>query len=157
MAKAASASVPAAELALYEALVATRSDVQRRGASVPYTSLNGHMFSFLTKTGTLALRLSAADREAFVAKYATPPCVQHGAVMKDYVEVPAELLAATAKLKKYFDASHDYVAALKPKATTRKKAPAAKNAPAKTSTSKKTKAAAKKTPASKKTAAKKAR
>ncbi len=52
----------------YDALVATHPDVERKGAATPYTSMNGHMFSFLTPDGTLALRLSAADREAFVEK-----------------------------------------------------------------------------------------
>ena len=41
----------------YEKLIATNPNVERKGATMPYTSLNGHMFSFLTKTGTLALRL----------------------------------------------------------------------------------------------------
>ena len=40
--------VPAEKLALYEKLVATNPDVARKGAKTPYTSLNGHMFSFLT-------------------------------------------------------------------------------------------------------------
>jgi hypothetical protein len=35
---------------------------------MPYTSLNGHMFSFLTETGTMALRLPAGEREAFLKK-----------------------------------------------------------------------------------------
>ena len=52
-------------LDLYNRLIATQSDVQRKGASMPYTSVNGHMFSFLTADGHLALRLPAAEREAF--------------------------------------------------------------------------------------------
>src|SRR5262249_40361121 len=65
------AEVPADKLALYEKLVATLPGVERKGATVPYTSVNGHMFSYLTKTGTLALRLPAEAREAFLAKYKT--------------------------------------------------------------------------------------
>jgi hypothetical protein len=52
----------------YDRLIATQPDVQRKGASVPYTSLNGNMFSFLTPDGHLALRLPSPDREAFLAK-----------------------------------------------------------------------------------------
>ncbi len=49
--------VPAEKLALYEKLVAANPNVERKGATMPYTSLNGHMFSFLTETGTVAIRL----------------------------------------------------------------------------------------------------
>ena len=38
-------------LALYEKLVATNPNVERKGDTMPYTSLNGHMFSLLTKQG----------------------------------------------------------------------------------------------------------
>ena len=36
-----------AVLASYEALVATGPGVERKGKTMPYTSVNGHMFSFL--------------------------------------------------------------------------------------------------------------
>ena len=49
--------VPARTLELYDRLVATNPDLKRKGKTMPYTSLNGHMFSFLTKEGMLALRL----------------------------------------------------------------------------------------------------
>ena len=45
------------KLALYEKLVATNPKVERKGATVPYTSVNGHMFSYLSKEAKLALRL----------------------------------------------------------------------------------------------------
>ena len=47
---------------LYEELVATRPGLERKGKTMPYTSVNGHMFSFLTSEGTLALRLPQAER-----------------------------------------------------------------------------------------------
>jgi TfoX/Sxy family transcriptional regulator of competence genes len=43
--------------------------------------------------------------------------------MVEYVEVPDALLSNTRELKKVFDLSDEYVAALKPKPTTRKKTP----------------------------------
>jgi hypothetical protein len=104
----------------YEALVATNLAIERKGATMPYTSLNGHMFSLLTKEGAVVLRLSPDDRSAFLKKYKTPTVVLYGAVMKEYVEVPDALLAKTATLKKFFDASFQYVSALKPKPTTKK-------------------------------------
>ena len=120
MSKAADAAY-ADKLALYDKLVATNPSVKRKGATMPYTSLNGNMFSVLTRTGTLALRLPAAAREAFLEKYKTRLCEQYGAVMVEYVEVPDALLSKTRELKKFFDLSYEYVGSLKPKATTRKK------------------------------------
>lgn len=121
MSKSKTAGVPPDKLALYETLIATRPGVERKGATMPYTSLDGHMFSFLTKTGTLALRLPAEQRTAFLETYNTRLCEQYGTVMKEYVEVPDHLLENTDELKTYFDLSHAYVASLKPKPTTRKK------------------------------------
>jgi TfoX/Sxy family transcriptional regulator of competence genes len=115
------AAIPADNLALYEKLVATNPRVERKGAAMPYTSVNGHMFSFLTSAGKLALRLPEEARDEFLKKYKTKLCKQHGTVLKEYVEVPDALLKRTQELKKFFDLSYDYVAALKPKPTTRKK------------------------------------
>src|SRR5262245_10954831 len=120
MAKAAP-TPPADQLALYQALVATNPEFEVKGASMPYTSLNGHMFSFLTKDGTLALRLPTDEREAFLKQHKTRLCEQHGKVLEEYVEVPESLLKKTKQLKKYFDISLAYISSLKPKPTTRKK------------------------------------
>ena len=120
MAKAASAA-PADKLALYEKLVATNPQVKRKGATMPYTSVNGHMFSLLTKSGTLALRLPEHERAAFLKKYKTKLTEQYGVVMKEYVDVPESLLQKTSELKEYFAVSYEYVSSLKPKPTTRKK------------------------------------
>lgn len=112
--------IPADKLALYEALVATHPDIARKGATSPYTSVNGHMFSYLGPDGTLGLRLPKDARETFQATYDTPPFVQYGSVMKEYVTVPADLLADTAALTPLFAASYDYVSGLKPKPTKKK-------------------------------------
>jgi hypothetical protein len=110
------------KLLLYKKLVATNPNVERKGATVPYTSVNGHMFSYLSKEGKLALRLPPAEREAFLKKYKAQLCTAYGVVQPKYVEVPDALLAKTAELKKFFDASYEYVASLKPKKTKSKKA-----------------------------------
>jgi len=112
--------IPAENLEWYEKLIATNPTVERKGAAMPYTSLNGNMFSFLTGTGALALRLPAKEREAFLQKYKTTLCEQHGSVLEEYVRVPVDLLKNTRELKRHFDASYAYVASLKPKATKRK-------------------------------------
>ena len=112
----------AENLARYEALVATSPGVERKGATMPYTSVNGHMFSLLTKDGSLVLRLAPKDRDVFLKKYKTPIVRLYGAVMKEYVEVPDALLARTSSARKFFEASYRYVSALKPKPTVRRKA-----------------------------------
>jgi len=99
MAKKTPSAIPADRLALYEKLVATNRRVVRKGASMPYTSLNGHMCSFLTKTGNLAPRLPEAERDAFLKKYKSTLCEQHGRVLSEYVEVPDALLKKTSEVK----------------------------------------------------------
>jgi hypothetical protein len=115
------AEAPADKQELYDKLIATLPGVSRKGATVPYTSVNGHMFSYLSKTGTLALRLPEEARGAFLKTYETTLCQQYGVVQKEYVEVPDALLRKTSELKPFFALSFTYVSALKPKPTTRKK------------------------------------
>src|SRR5215468_6637275 len=105
-------AIPADKLALYEKLVATQPGVERKGATVPYTSLNGNMFSYLTKSGEVALRLPEGEREVFLKKFKTKLCEQYGVVQKEYVIVPDALLQKTAELKKYFAQSFEYVSSL---------------------------------------------
>src|ERR1035438_4087336 len=109
MAKPAAGAVPLDKLELYEKLVATNPNVERKGATVPYTSLNGHMFSYLSKQGTLALRLPTGEREAFLKKYKAKLCDAYGRVQPEYVEVPDSLLSSTQELQKFFDRSFEYV------------------------------------------------
>ena len=115
-----SSKVPADKLELYEKLVATIPKVERKGAANPYTSLNGHMFTYLNPTGSLALRLPADEREKFLKKYKTTLFEAYGAVMKEYVTVPDSLLKNTKALSKYFALSYEYVASLKPKPSKKK-------------------------------------
>ena len=149
--------IPAATLELYEKLVASNPKVERKGKAMPYTSLNGHMFSFITAEHQMALRLSAEDRDAFLEKYKSAICEQHGRVMKEFVLVPHSLLKKTDELTEYFDQSFAYINSLKPKATTRAKKKGAKKAAKKKSAKKKAagKKAAKKKAVSRKSAKKK--
>jgi hypothetical protein len=109
-------------LAFYEKLVATNPKVERKGDTVPFTALNGHMFSYLGKTGEMALRLPTDEREEFLKKYRTSLCQLYGVVQKEYVMVPPALLKKTSELKKHFDVSYAYVSSLKPKPAKKKRA-----------------------------------
>ncbi len=108
---------PSEALERYESLVATNPDVDRKGAKNPYTSRNGHMFSFLGPDGTMALRLPDDRYEEFLSTFDSGPVESYGAVMRGYVSVPDELLADTDALKPWFDASHEWIGSLKPKPT----------------------------------------
>jgi hypothetical protein len=108
-------AIPADKLALYENLIATLPRIERKGAVHPYTSLNGHMFTYLDQTGTMGMRLPKEEVEAFLKKYKTTLFKSYGVVKKDYVTVPDALLANTKELKKYLEISYEYVKTLKPR------------------------------------------
>ena len=110
-------TIPADKLELYEKLVATNPEVARKGASVPYTSRNGHMFSYLNASGLMALKLPKDERDAFLKRYKTKLFEAYGIVQKEFVTVPDQLLKKTSELKPYFDLSYEYVGTLKPKPT----------------------------------------
>jgi hypothetical protein len=110
---------PPEKLELYDQLVATNPEVDRKGASVPYTSCNGHMFSYLNAAGDMALKLPKGERDAFLEKYNTTLFEAYGIVQKEFVTVPDTLLANTSELKPYFDMSYEYVKSLEPKPTKR--------------------------------------
>ena len=116
-----SETVPQDKLALYEKLIATQTEIERKGKTNPYTSHNGHMFSHLSKSGTLGLRLPKEERQAFLEKNNTSLYESYGAVMKEYVAVPNELLENTAELQSYLEISYECIKTLKPKPTIRKK------------------------------------
>jgi hypothetical protein len=103
---------------LYVELVATIAEAQVKGAKVPYTSMNGNMYSYLGDNG-VALRLPAGVREEFLERYRTTLYHAYGIVQKEYVTVPADLLARTGELAPYFRASFEYASTLKPKPTKR--------------------------------------
>lgn len=107
-------------LKAYDAVIATVPSVERKGDTVPYTSLNGHMFSYISKEGVLALRIPKDILEGFLKKYKTQNSSSYGIVQKEYADVPPNLLKKTADLAPYFQASYGYVRALKPKASAKK-------------------------------------
>lgn len=108
---------PPEKLELYQALVSTVAGVEVKGATMPYTSRNGHMTSFLDKDGEVSLRLSEAEREEFIEKHDAHISVQHGAEMKDFVVVPASMLETRDEAGGWFAKSWEWAGTLKPKPT----------------------------------------
>jgi len=113
-------SAPNPTVELYEKLVHTIPNLERKGDANPYTSMNGNMFTLLLQSKTLALRLPEPDRTAFLKKYKTKLFEAYGAVMPEYVTVPDSLLPKTRELQKYMQASYEYAKTLKPKPTKKK-------------------------------------
>ena len=105
---------------LYDRLIATNPEIERKGDANPYTSLNGNMFTLLHQS-RLAIRLPENGREKFLKKYKTTLFEAYGAVMKEYVAVPDGLLENTKELRQYLDLSYAYAKTLKPKATQKKR------------------------------------
>ncbi len=109
--------VPGDHLKLYDSLIRSTLNIETKGKTTPYTSLNGNMFSFLTADGSMGLRLSKADRDEFIREFDSKLIERFGKPMKEYVEVPAKLLAEPEKLNRYVLMSYRYVAALPSKPT----------------------------------------
>lgn len=101
--------------ALYQKLIDTHPEVNMKGKTMPYTSVNGHMFSILDKQGCLGLRLPKEEREQFLKDHNTKIHEAYGHNMPEYVRVPDEMLADTDSLAPYLMISYMYVCGLKPK------------------------------------------
>jgi len=102
-------------LGVYNQLIEYLEHIERKGKTMPYTSINGHMFSFLSKEGEMGLRLSKADLDDFINEYKAELMVQHGKTMKEYVKIPSNLFNQIDILSSYLHKSLDYVSGLKPK------------------------------------------
>ncbi len=112
---------PPEKVALFDKLIATIPEIERKGDTNPYTSYNGNMFTHLTPDGIFSIRLSEKDVEAFIKKYKTKLLEIYGIVKKDFVVVPDDLFKKTDELKPYLQKSFDYVKTLKAKPTTKAK------------------------------------
>jgi hypothetical protein len=88
-----------------------------KGAKNPYTSRNGHMFSFLDGDGAMALRLSKDLTDVFLSRYESGPVIQHRSVMRGYVSIPDDLLSDTNELGSWFTKAYVWVGTLEPKPT----------------------------------------
>lgn len=103
------------KLDIYDQLVAKCPRFVRKGKTVPYTSVNGHMFSLLNKEGELGFRFSKQVQEKHIQEWGTTYFKSHGATMKGYVLIPDHMLEDLDKLSEYLNESYDYVMTLPPK------------------------------------------
>ena len=107
--------------ALYDRLIDTHPGIERKGKTMPYTSVNGHMFSQLNKAGEIGIRLSKEDGERFMQQYGTAEFRSYGAVMRGYVLVPDSLVEDPKTFGPWLSAAWDYAKSLKPKESKSKK------------------------------------
>ena len=122
-------TLPEELIAQYDLIVSKIPEMERKGANLLYTSMNGNMYSMMRKDGALGIRLSADDRKAFMEKYQAVPFENYGSLIKEYVEIPAQVLMDTDTMVYYMKRSHTYAKTLKPKPTVKtKKKPTTKEA-----------------------------
>jgi hypothetical protein len=107
--------IPKEILELYDSLIASYPDIERKGKTTPYTSANGYMFTFLSNEGRMGIRLPKERRELFIHTYDTGLMEQYGRVMKEFVEVPDGLLKDKKVITPLIQKSLEYVMSLKPK------------------------------------------
>ena len=119
-AKKAASAAPETETALYIAAVAATKGAELKGATTPYTSLNGNMYSFLDKHGVFAVRLDAGERAKLIELGGTEYIHETGSRMREYVGAPKAILADTGQAVAWLTKSLAYARTLKPKATKRK-------------------------------------
>jgi hypothetical protein len=107
-------------LAAFDAMIAAVPGVERKGATLPYTSINGNMYACISKAGVIGLRLSASDLTAFLAKHKASLFEGvPGYINKEYAAIPEPMLSDTTTLRTWFRKSHANASSLKPKKTTR--------------------------------------
>ncbi|WP_394970435.1 hypothetical protein [uncultured Croceitalea sp.] len=102
------------QLKIYDEIV-DKAELVRKGKTMFYTSDNGYMFSQLNKAGEIGIRLSKEDTIDFDSKYKAQAFKSYGAIMKDYVLIPQDLLEDIKVVVLYLKKGHEYVMSLPPK------------------------------------------
>lgn len=108
-----------AVLAAFDLMISSVKGVERKGATMPYVSINGNMYGMINKADQIGIRLSDSDREAFMLAGGKPFEGIPGFVNKEYGGITAEMLSNKKLLQTWFRLSHAYAAKLKPKPTKR--------------------------------------
>ena len=112
---------PTDRVDLYDKYIASHPDIVRKGAANPYTSVNGHMFSCLSRDGDVAVRVSNEDRAEFLEKHPDAVFITYNTVMKEYILLPYDIFKDEKAFMFWLNRSFEHVRSFKPKPTTRKK------------------------------------
>ncbi len=82
---------------------------------MPYTSANGHMFSFFNKDNEIGIRFSKEIQKEYMEKYDTIIYKSNNAVMRGYILISNEMMEDLNNVVKLLNESFDYVMSLEPK------------------------------------------
>ena len=105
----------------YKQVVEEHPDAKLKGAKSDYTSKNGHMFSFLSGEGIMALRFGKDEQKELMEEFGTDFVIQYNSVMHGYVDVPDDVVSDPKAFSSLFQRSYEYISSLEPKPTTKKK------------------------------------
>ncbi|MBO6524151.1 MAG: hypothetical protein JJ971_10010 [Balneolaceae bacterium] len=109
-------SAQKAYIELYRSIIDHVEGIELKGKTMPYTSVNGRMFSQLNKDGEIGIRLSEVEMQKFFSKFPdSKPFKSYGATLKGYVLIPEEMLADPALIGEYLAMSYQHVLTLEPK------------------------------------------
>lgn len=107
-------------LKAYISLVAQFDGVEIKGKKMPYTAVNGNMFSFLDDHDRLCLRFSEERKAELNSFHGTTDVIQYGAVMRGYIPLTPETMMHDNELVELFREALAYATSLKPKPTKKK-------------------------------------
>jgi TfoX/Sxy family transcriptional regulator of competence genes len=109
-----------AVLAAFDTMIEGVKGAERKGATMPYCSINGNMYAMINKANVIGLRLDDNDLQAFLLSGAKPFEGIPGFVNKGYAAIPQAMLADKKALQTWFRLSHNYASKLKPKPTVKR-------------------------------------
>lgn len=99
-------------LSTYKSVIENCKGIELKGKTTPYTSANGHMFSFINKENQLGFRFDKKVQEKYIQEWPSTYLYSHGSKMKGYVLIPEDMLDDLEALTKYLQESHEYVCSL---------------------------------------------
>ncbi|NNF33927.1 MAG: hypothetical protein HKN68_07450 [Saprospiraceae bacterium] len=100
---------------LYDSILEVHPECIRKGKNNPYTSMNGHMFSMVTKEGQVAIRMSKDVRAKYMEEVNPEEVVTYNTMMKEYIEISDEMLNDQEAVLSLLDQSIEYIKTLRPK------------------------------------------
>ncbi|MEM6696235.1 MAG: hypothetical protein AAF626_16375 [Pseudomonadota bacterium] len=102
-------------LSVYKGLIEKYFADDVKGKKLPYTAMNGNMYSFVDAEGHICLRMAEPERARFSRLFGTDSVKQYGAVIKGYVAIPNAFLEAPDHVEAAFAASLAHARTLKAK------------------------------------------
>ena len=106
---------------VYDQLINSFTEVELKGKTMHYTSMNGNMFSFVSKDGEMGFRMTEEDKSHYIINAGAREMLQHNRVMNGYIQVTETMISNPEKLNEIFVKSIAFAKTLKPKTTKKRK------------------------------------